>query len=83
MARTPLGILAQSAPLADVFSAQEPVAFLHKRAKCAVALGHDVVCFIQRTATSDANLAALHQEFNFFCRRHEFSLVVVFIRRSG
>ena len=72
MVCAPLGILAQPAPLADVFAAQEPVTLLHKCAKRAVALGHDVVRRIQRVAATYANLAALHQAFYFFGRCHAF-----------
>lgn len=72
MVRTPLGILANTAPLADVFASQETVALLHERAKRAVARGHDVVRRIQRPAPADSNLAAFHQAFYFFGRCHSF-----------
>jgi hypothetical protein len=67
-----LGILANPAPLADVFTAQEPVTLLHKRAQRAVALGHYVVRRVQRIAATDSDLAALHQSFHFLGRCHVF-----------
>jgi hypothetical protein len=73
MVRTPLGILAKPASLADVFATQEPVTFLHKRTKRSVALGHDVVRRIERISSADSYLAPLHQAFNSFrCCPHAF-----------
>jgi len=72
MVRTPLRILAQSAPLADIFAAQESVAFLYECAQRAVAIGHNVVRLIKCAATSDADLASFHQALNLFGRSHEF-----------
>ena len=70
MVRTPLGILAKPAPLADVFTSQEPVALLHQCAKSAVALGHDVMR-LSHLARSNADLAALHQRIHFGARRNQ------------
>jgi hypothetical protein len=75
MAPTPLGIFAQTAPLADVFTAQKPVTLLHKRAECAVASGHDVVCLVERISPAHSDLALFHQAFyGFGCRCHAFYL---------